>query len=250
MKLPARLRTGVGIARSLLIYYGQPWRRRALKRFYGDLIGPGALAFDIGAHVGSRTATLLSLGADVVAIEPQPIFADFIAWHFAKRLKGFERVAVSAREGETVLRVSSRHPTVTTISNAFVDGVADVAGFRGVTWDREVGVPVTTLDRLIARYGRPDFCKIDVEGAEAEILAGLSQPLPLVAFEYTPAVPAIATAAIAHLAALGDYRFNRVVGERHRFIEPDWRDGPTMLATLSTLPPESPSGDIYARLNR
>jgi len=40
----------LGVLRSLLIYYGMPWRRRSLARFYANLIPEGSLVFDIGAH--------------------------------------------------------------------------------------------------------------------------------------------------------------------------------------------------------
>lgn len=238
----------MGVARSLVIYYGQPWRRRQLKRFYAGLIKPGDLVFDIGAHVGSRSRTLLSLGAEVVAVEPQPIFADMIAKHLASRLKGFERVAVDASEGETVLHISSRHPTVTTISDRFIEGVSQTAGFHDVVWDRKIRLPVTTLDRLIEKYGHPAFCKIDVEGAESEILRGLSRPIGLIAFEYIPALPQIARQAIDRLRHLGNYRFNRVIGERHRFVSEQWIEADALMEEIAALTPDSPSGDIYARL--
>lgn len=240
--------TAIGVARSLLIYYGQPWRRWQLRRFYGSLISPGDLVFDIGAHVGSRSRTLISLGAEVVAVEPQPVFADIIDRHLAERLRGFERVAVGASEGEAVLHISSRYPTVTTISDRFIKGVSHADGFKNVIWDREIRLPMTTLDRLIDRYGLPAFCKIDVEGAEAEILRGLSRPIGLIAFEYIPALPAIAQEAIDRLRQLGNYRFNRVIGERHRFVDAEWKDAAAVSRDLATLGSESPSGDIYARL--
>lgn len=245
-KLTAR--AALGLARSLVIYYGQPWRRWQLKRFYRQLVSPGDLVFDIGAHVGSRSATLLSLGAEVVAVEPQPVFARMIERYLAHRLRGFETVAVGAAEGEATLHISSRHPTVTTISGRFINGVQASEGFRDVVWDREIRLPVTTLDRLIERYGRPAFCKIDVEGAESDILRGLSQPIPLVAFEYIPAVPEVAREAVALLESLGPYRFNRVVGEQHRFVSENWVTGSEVLAEIAGLTPESSSGDIYARL--
>ena len=244
----SRLDTAFGVARSLIVYYGQPWRRSALKRFYRELVDPGDLVFDIGAHVGSRSETLLSLGARVVAVEPQPALADFIEKRMLHRLEAFERVAVGAHEGEIELNISSRHPTVTTASKDFITKVSKTEGFRSVVWDRKIKVPMTTLDALIARHGMPVFCKIDVEGAEAEILKGLSQPIALVAFEYTPAVPAIAEAAIDELMRLGPYRFNRVIGEQHRYIDERWKSADALLMDLASLSPDSPSGDIYARL--
>src|ERR671916_3168553 len=61
-----------GIARSLAIYPGQPAKHRRAVRLYGEFLGSGDLAFDIGAHVGGRVRTWRRLGARVVAVEPQP----------------------------------------------------------------------------------------------------------------------------------------------------------------------------------
>ena len=105
----------------------------------------------------------------------------------------------------------------------------------------------TTLDALIAAHGRPALCKIDVEGFEAEVLRGLSQPLPLVSFEYLPAAITVAYACLARLAALGEYEFNWFVGESHRWASPTWLDAGAMAAQLDTLAAGRASGDIFAR---
>ncbi len=237
-----------GLFRSLLIYYGQPWRRSSLKRFYASLIRSGDLVFDIGAHAGSRSRTLLSLGAKVVALEPQPLFADFMERSFAGEDLVLLRKAVGREAGSIDLHISSRHPTVTSISASWISKVEKTSGFRNVTWDRVERVEMTTLAALIVEFGLPAFCKIDVEGAEADILAGLDRPIPLIAFEYVPATMEIAVEAIGHLKRLGDYRFNRVEGERHRFVHEDWLTGEDMLAELAGMINETGSGDIYARL--
>ncbi|MGH6917997.1 MAG: FkbM family methyltransferase, partial [Geminicoccaceae bacterium] len=194
----------MGFGRSLLIYYGQPWRIAAMRRHYAALIEPGDLVFDIGAHVGNQTRCLAGLGARVVAIEPQPPFARWLRWLF----RGDRRVmvvetALGARPGRASLHPSPRTPTVATLSTDWIAAVERAESFGRVRWGAPLEVPVTTLDALIEQHGRPRFCKIDVEGFEAEILRGLSHPIPLLSFEYVPAAIDVACEAAGLLAALG-----------------------------------------------
>jgi FkbM family methyltransferase len=48
---------------------------RAGRALYRQFVRPGELCFDIGAYIGTKTEILLSLGARVVAVEPQPDLA-------------------------------------------------------------------------------------------------------------------------------------------------------------------------------
>ena len=65
----------LGIARSLGLYYGVPFRMARMRELYSGLVPQGGLCFDVGAHVGSRLRCFRSMGARVVALEPQPDFA-------------------------------------------------------------------------------------------------------------------------------------------------------------------------------
>jgi len=240
----------LGLLRSLVVYYGQPWRRRALAAFYRDLLPPGGLAFDVGAHVGSRTRTLLGRCAHVVAIEPQPVFARWLARLFAREPRvTLVADAIGAAPGTAELRVSSRHPTVSSLSGEWVERVGDSAGFERVSWNESVTVPVTTLDALIERHGLPRFCKLDVEGMEAEILDGLTQPIDVVAFEYLPATVDIALACIERLESLDRYAYNISSGESHRFVLDDWCGAQAVRRRLIAMvrTGSGESGDVYAR---
>ena len=240
----------LGLLRSLVIYYGMPWRRRALARFYKDLIPNGALVFDIGAHVGSRTKSLLANGAHCIAIEPQPVFATLLQRLFGSN-KSVTLVsdAVGREPGEANLHVSSRHPTVSTLSADWVTRVSTTDGFEAVNWDQQVTVNVTTLDALISEHGLPTFCKIDVEGMEAEILAGLSVAIPIVAVEYIPATIDIALACIDRLQTLGNYQYNLSSGETHTMHFNNWIDASEMVTELQRIAScDIKSGDLYARL--
>jgi hypothetical protein len=137
---------------------------------------------------------------------------------------------------------------VATASRGWIDAVGASAGFARVRWAPAITVPAVALDGLIARHGLPRFCKIDVEGYEAEVLRGLSRPIPIVTFEYLPAAIEVAADAAARLAALGKYRFNVTVGERRRFLWPDWRPPAELEAWLGARRPNERAGDVHARL--
>ena len=217
-----------------------------MAEFYRPWVGDGSLCFDIGAHLGDRVDAWRRLGARVVAVEPQPLFRDVLMRrHRNDPQVCVEPVALAEQPGRTTLWISRRTPTVSTISPVWREAMAGSSRFRGVTWDTRCEVDVLTLDGLIARHGVPAFCKLDVEGAEAQVLAGLSRPLPALSFEYSPAALAGALACIERLDTLGAYRFRRSVGESLRWSG-SWMTAGQMCADLGALVPDAPAGDLYA----
>jgi FkbM family methyltransferase len=243
------LQRGYGLARSAVIYHGNPVKRRRARAFYRAFVRPGDLCFDIGAHVGDRTGHFLALGARVVAVEPQPgPLAVLRRFYGGDPRVTLIAAAVGAAPGEAVLAIDPANPTIASLSPEWRAQVARDPSFAGTRWRERHLVAVTTLDALIAAHGAPHFCKIDVEGFEAAVLQGLSQPLPALSFEYIAAARASALEALDRLAALGRYRFNRSPGESLRFPIARWRGDAEMADELRALAHDAGSGDIYARL--
>ena len=239
----------IGLLRSLLVYW-RPGRQRGLRRLYAPFVGTGDLVFDLGAHLGDRSVAFAALGARVIALEPQPLVARWLRYIVGRRPRIVVRPeAIGGRRGTQRLAISGRTPTVSTMSTAWRDTAREAnPGFRSVRWERSIDVPVVTLDDLIAEYGMPSFCKIDVEGWEAEALSGLTRPLPALSFEFVAGQLQVAAACVRRLTELGPYEFNVLLGERRDLAPEAWRSAEAMLQWLDAGAVDASSGDVYARL--
>ncbi len=237
------------LRRSLDFYYRHPQREAAMDRLYRRFISPGDLAFDVGAHVGDRVAGFRRLGARVVAVEPMPLCA-----HALRTLYGRDRdvtvveAACGAVCGTATLHVNTANPTVCTASASFMRAAEGADGWRGQVWDSQITVATTTLDTLIATHGVPAFTKIDVEGFEESVLAGLSHPLPTLSFEFTTIAREVALRCLDWLTSLGPYRFDVALGETHRLTFHRWVSKEEVAEHLATLPDEANAGDVYCVL--
>jgi FkbM family methyltransferase len=219
--------------------------RSHLREFTRQFVKPGDLVFDIGANQGRWTETYHELHARVVAVEPNSVLAQKVRRRY--RPLAVVDKALGEDAGEAVLHLgrSSGHST---LSSEWMDAVrgSDMPADR---WSGTVNVNVETLDTLVSRYGLPDVVKIDVEGAEAAVLRGLSIPIPFVYFEFQCPYLEAAQGACSRLEELGDYECNYSVVQNHHWELAEWVPIPALLERIRIHAEHNPSdfGDIFAR---
>ena len=240
-----------GVFRSLRLYHGPDAPKERMDALYRNFVEPGDLVFDIGAHAGNRTRALAAIGCRVVAVEPQPDFARVLRALFRWNPNvTVVEMAVSSTPGRTMLSLSERTPTVTTLSPDWREARSQENGFKGVAWNRQLEVETTTVDLLIDRFGSPAFIKMDVEGSEPAILRGLGRPVPAISFEYLPWTLEESAACVARLEAIGRYEFNWSIGEGFELASAHWLTSEGLLAALRTPAGQKRAGDVYARLRK
>jgi FkbM family methyltransferase len=129
----------------------------------------GEVVVDAGAHIGVYTLRAAHAGARVLAFEPDPGTASMLAGNI--RLNGFQdvtvrQVALGDVAGEVSLYIPSDYA-----------GRASVAHSRPSDTVRTVPLALLDDELLALGVGGVDWLKVDVEGAEVELLRGAVRTL-------------------------------------------------------------------------
>lgn len=243
----------VNIKRKYDKYIHLKSEKKLLKKrleFYKSFLKENDLVFDVGANIGNRTEIFLKLNTRVIAIEPQHSCVTILKNKFNSRIL-IEEVGLGSSEGELDMYIADES-TISTFSSDFIEKTGSTKFSRN-KWGKKEKVRISTLDRLISIHGIPDFCKIDVEGFEPEVLSGLSTPIPLVSFEYN--VPDLAQNVYKCLYKLNslsqNYKFNFCIGESMKPELNNWMDFDSFNALVHTQYfLKSDFGDIYAQINK
>jgi FkbM family methyltransferase len=185
-----------------------------LTQFFARYVKPGMRVVDVGANYGYYTVLfgdLVGPGGYVHAIEPNPAAVAFLK--NSVRHNGFaertciHQIAVGASEGKATLCVPNGDP-----KNGHLLPVGE-DGKWGYSPVHEV--KRMPLDRLLSDETAVDFVKIDAEGSEADIIAGMEQVIrkfqPAIVLEFNTARYDNPAAFFAKLSA--PYSKVRLVGD-------------------------------------
>jgi len=159
------------------IYFGNLPYEAHLTHYLFEHLRPGAVFVDVGANSGYFSMLAAGTSARVFAFEPNPPVFRELSDHLDRnipdgRVRAFE-LALSDRADRASLFVTAEHSGLSTlVSDSIV-----AAGYFGQP--SAVSVKTMTFDEWRERESvdRVDLMKIDVEGFEARVLAGMARSL-------------------------------------------------------------------------
>lgn len=170
-----------------------------IQSFLAEHIRPGDVVLDVGANVGFFTlmaAALTGPSGHVVAFEPSPKNATALRANLAaNRLTTVQVVeaAVAAEEGQCTLHMNESNQEASLVN---------ALGHESIT------VQTVTVDSEMRRLGlAPNVIKIDVEGAEDDVIRGMRSTLeearPTIVCEMHVGIPQLDDPVPATLKAAG-----------------------------------------------
>lgn len=146
---------------------------RGLMQGICSMLRPGDVVIDCGANVGEVTAKLAATGAAVHAFEPDP-YTFGVLTEAVGHLPNvtLHNAAVGVADGAALLMRGvnfAANPKAASVKSSLV------AGGRGMEAAGAVEVPVIDFPAFLRGIGPVAFLKMDIEGAELDLLEAMER---------------------------------------------------------------------------
>lgn len=220
------------------------WQKMA--SLYGEFVRPGAIVFDVGANVGLYSEVFCRLGATVVAVEPSAECCSKL-----RLLAPTGKVIVENCAAGADISVAKFHvceeSTMSTLSDDWMEAVSRSELHCDAKWLKTVEVPVTTLDLLAQRHGNPCFVKIDAEGYDDQVLAGMSFAPPALSFEFNLNGREVALKCLKAPVLKSGFVFNLTLGHEYSYQFESWVTGKELADFLCRFNGKQEYGEVFAK---
>ena len=182
-----------------------------------------SLFFDIGACHGDASWAALQQGyTKIVGVEAAPKMFK----QYSNNYRDYTHVvqplnlAASDQDGKTISFYECVEPGLSTTNIDWL--TEDISPYKGKQYE-EVTATTVTIDTLAKIYGNPDLVKIDVEGAEPQVIKGIVRSRPkLLTFEWVDVYLNQAEDALDYLKTLGYTQLSPQFITHHLQVPGSW----------------------------
>jgi len=207
-----------------------------------------SLIFDIGANIGNYTLANLTEQTKIVSVEASPKTFKRLYSNLDKYDNVIlENIAISNSDKSFITFYEcNEYDTLSTMDKSWlVSNNSRFGSYQKTIY--ETVVPTMSLDALIVKYGVPDLLKIDVEGAEEQVVKSLSQKVPLLCFEWASEWREQNKKTIDYLVYLGFTEFFLQMEDNYTFRPTDFFTSEQIKSMVDLTTDKKEWGMIWAR---
>lgn len=164
------------------------------------------LIFDIGANVGKYSLTHKEY--NIISVEANPDTFQILC----NNVRDYKNIiplnyAISSNNTEYVDFYTCSADTLCTMDVNWISSPESRFGnFKNTI--RKISVKTISIDKMIELYGNPDLIKVDVEGAEFNVLSSLTKKIPILCFEWASEWKNDSINCVHHLEKIGFSQFH------------------------------------------
>lgn len=147
--------------------------------FHKKFLDKESLIFDLGANLGDKTHIFLKFSKKVICYEPENKMFNILSHRFKTKRVVINKKIISDKERDLKFLIPKDNEAYSTINGKSLKQFKHISKNR----IRTVIKKSTTINKEITKFGKPNYMKIDCEGAEKKILENLNFKIKIISFE-------------------------------------------------------------------
>tara|TARA_A100001015_G_scaffold314803_1_gene425089 strand:- start:613 stop:1350 length:738 start_codon:yes stop_codon:yes gene_type:complete len=147
--------------------------------FHKKFLDKESMIFDLGANLGDKTHIFLKFSKKVICYEPENKMFNILSHRFKTKRVVVNKKIISNKEKNLKFLIPKDNEAYSTINEKSLKQFKHISKNKISSQIKKS----TTINKEITKFGKPNYIKIDCEGAEKKILENLNFKIKIISFE-------------------------------------------------------------------